>query len=159
MYDQNLLQFKFDNIYLPDSGADLWQSHGFIRYTISPKTNLAEGDSIFNTAHIYFDFNPPVVTNTTSNIIIDTGFNYINSSSDISVYPNPTTNTITIAIKNIGTNSIATLYDMQGRELKMQKLNAQHTQINLQGLSEGNYVLKVFDGENLIGVKREVKSK
>ena len=31
--------------------------------------------------------------------------------------------------------------------------------MNLQGLSIGNYLLKVVDGENLVGVKRVVKMK
>ena len=155
----NILRFNFPNINLPDSVNDEPNSHGYIQFSIKLKDSLALGTIIKNTSYIYFDFNPPVQTNTTSNTIIGTGFNYINSSSDISVYPNPTTNSITITTKNIGNNSIATLYDMQGRELKTQKLNTQQTQMNLQGLSIGNYLLKVVDGENLVGVKRVVKMK
>nr|MBK9650177.1 T9SS type A sorting domain-containing protein [Bacteroidota bacterium] len=155
----NILRFNFPNINLPDSVNDEPNSHGYIQFSIKLKDSLALGTIIKNTSYIYFDFNPPVQTNTTSNTIIGTGFNYINSSSDISVYPNPTSNTITIATKNIGNKSIATLYDMQGRELKSQKLNTQQTQINLQGLSAGNYLLKIFDGDILVGVKRVVKMK
>ena len=46
---------------------------------------------------------------------------------------------------------------MLGKELKSQKLNSIHTQLNLQDLSEGNYLLKLFDGNVLVGVKRVVK--
>ncbi|MBL0054325.1 MAG: T9SS type A sorting domain-containing protein [Bacteroidetes bacterium] len=73
------------------------------------------------------------------------------------VTPNPTNDFITITSNLQSTNCTATLFDMLGKELKSQKLNTTHTQMNLQGLSEGNYLLKLFDGENLIGVKRVVK--
>ena len=35
------------------------------------KNDLPEGTIIENTAHIYFDFNPPIITNTTKNILYD----------------------------------------------------------------------------------------
>ncbi len=60
----NVLKVFFDNINLPDSGANELLSHGFFRYSIKPKAGTAIGDSIKNTALIYFDFNAPIVTNT-----------------------------------------------------------------------------------------------
>ncbi len=75
------------------------------------------------------------------------------------VTPNPTKDFITINTNLQSNNCTAILYDMLGKELKIQKLNSNHTQMNLSGLSEGNYLLKLFDEENLIGVKRVVKMK
>jgi hypothetical protein len=40
-----------------------------VRFKIKLEENLPVGSSITNTAHIYFDFNPAVVTNTTLNTI------------------------------------------------------------------------------------------
>ncbi|MEP7171647.1 MAG: hypothetical protein ABI855_19905, partial [Bacteroidota bacterium] len=58
------LEFKFENVLLPDSNINEPESHGFVRYRIHPKTSLAVHDSVTNYAAIYFDHNFPVVTNT-----------------------------------------------------------------------------------------------
>lgn len=59
--------FRFDNIMLPDSGADYHGSQGFITYRIKADSNLIPGTLILNEARIFFDNNPPVITNTTKN--------------------------------------------------------------------------------------------
>ncbi|ANQ49483.1 T9SS type A sorting domain-containing protein [Flammeovirga sp. MY04] len=68
-YDSNVVVFTFENILLPDSIVDEPNSHGYINYQVSPKTTLVEGDSIQNTAYIYFDFNKPIVTNTVTTLV------------------------------------------------------------------------------------------
>ena len=67
----NAVQFRFNDIYLPDSTSDLEGSNGFVAFNILPKENLPAGAVIANTASIYFDYNPAVVTNTTVNTIQD----------------------------------------------------------------------------------------
>ncbi len=57
------LEFKFENILLPDSNINEAASHGFVRYRIKPKASIAVHDSIVNYAAIYFDYNLPVLTN------------------------------------------------------------------------------------------------
>lgn len=59
------LRWKFDNIMLPDVNTNEPLSHGFIKYRVKPKSNLIIGDEIENTAYIFFDYNEPVITNTT----------------------------------------------------------------------------------------------
>lgn len=54
--------WNFFNINLPDSNANEKLSHGYIQYRIKAKPTLVTGDFINNTAAIYFDFNPPVIT-------------------------------------------------------------------------------------------------
>ena len=65
----NALLFNFDNILLPDSNINEPLSHGWIEYTVERKSNLTIGAAIENTAHIYFDFNAAIVTNTVSSTI------------------------------------------------------------------------------------------
>lgn len=57
--------FRFKNIMLPDSGSDLAASQGIIRYKVKAKGNQFPGTETENTVHIFFDFNPPIITNTT----------------------------------------------------------------------------------------------
>ena len=43
-------------------------SRGFVQYRIKPKTNLAAGVQIKNSAYIFFDSSPPINTNNTVTI-------------------------------------------------------------------------------------------
>ncbi len=70
--EERFLTFSFIDIYLPDSTTDFAGSQGYIMYQVMAKEDLPEETVIENTASIYFDFNPPIVTNTTSNIMLST---------------------------------------------------------------------------------------
>jgi len=70
--------FKFENIWLPDSGANELASHGFVKFKIKQKQDLLPGMQIINGANIYFDFNPAIVTNTVINTIYDCDSVYLN---------------------------------------------------------------------------------
>lgn len=66
------IEFIFEDIYLPDSNVNEIASHGFVKYEIMPKENLPENTILENTAGIFFDFNPPIITNTTQNTLVST---------------------------------------------------------------------------------------
>ena len=87
-----ILTFTFEPISLPDSSHDPAGSNGFVMYTVHTKKNLPLGSQIDNTAYIYFDANPAVVTNTTSSLRSNypTGIsNITNSKMTAQVVPNP----------------------------------------------------------------------
>ena len=63
MTPEGVVTFLFDDIFLPPTSEDEPNSHGFVKYSLQTKEPLAFGDSIANTAYIYFDFNTPIVTN------------------------------------------------------------------------------------------------
>lgn len=65
----NEIKFVFNNINLPDSSTDYSGSNGFVKYRIPLKDSLFFGTPIKNTAYIYFDYNPPISTNTTLHTI------------------------------------------------------------------------------------------
>jgi uncharacterized repeat protein (TIGR01451 family) len=58
--------FFFFDIMLADSISNEPQSHGWVKYRVKLKDSLPSEIDIKNTASIYFDFNPAVVTNTTT---------------------------------------------------------------------------------------------
>ena len=58
-----ILTWTFNDILLPHSAINEPASHGYIAYRIKPLNTVALGDTIHNTASIYFDFNLPVQTN------------------------------------------------------------------------------------------------
>ncbi len=64
------IAFTMNNIMLPDSNVNEAKSHGYIRYRILAKAGLPDETIVTNTAHIFFDFNPAVVTNITLNTLV-----------------------------------------------------------------------------------------
>jgi uncharacterized repeat protein (TIGR01451 family) len=69
--NDGLIEFKFNDIFLPDSTNDEPNSHGQVVFSIQTYPDLQPGVEINNFAAIYFDLNPPVITNTTWHTIFD----------------------------------------------------------------------------------------
>ncbi|CAA6806744.1 MAG: Unknown protein [uncultured Aureispira sp.] len=65
IYGPRVLEWTFNHIMLPDSNTNAAASHGFVRFKVNQAEHLPLGTLIENTAQIYFDFNAPIVTNTT----------------------------------------------------------------------------------------------
>ena len=65
----NVVEFQFDNINLPDSTSDEPNSHGYVVFRIKPKSTTVFGNTIQNTANIYFDYNAPIITNTVQTFV------------------------------------------------------------------------------------------
>ncbi len=63
------IEFFFENINLIDSMTNEPESHGFVSFEVRPLDELAALTQIQNKAYIYFDNNPPIITNTTLNTI------------------------------------------------------------------------------------------
>lgn len=59
----NVLNFIFNPIALPDSTHNEPLSHGFVKFSIKPASPVNIADTIYNRSAIYFDFNSPVITN------------------------------------------------------------------------------------------------
>jgi hypothetical protein len=69
MHGPRVLEWTFYNIKLPDSTTNEPASHGFVTFTVNQVKNLPDGTEINNRVGIYFDYNDPIITNTTSHII------------------------------------------------------------------------------------------
>jgi uncharacterized repeat protein (TIGR01451 family) len=134
-----ILDFRFPNIQLPDSASNPSGSQGFVQYRIKPKANLMAGTQIENTAHIYFDFNPAVVTNTTANNFITTvGNATLKQATNLKIYPNPS-----IGIFTISTKANIEVYNIVG-DLILSDNNA--TSIDLTAAPKGMYFVKLNGG-------------
>jgi uncharacterized repeat protein (TIGR01451 family) len=149
MYGPRILEWTFNNINLPDSSANQLESNGFATFHVDQVPNLAPGTEITNSAGIYFDFNEPIITNTSIHRIFK-GFvesvlqveNLNIEIGNILIYPNPTANSLTIKGENILNQSFA-FYDQMGREVFKGKLNGISTEVNLSNLTRGVYTLKI----------------
>jgi len=59
-----IAEFTFDPILLPYKSIDDEGSQGFISFSIQPHADFMISDTVLNRASIFFDFNPPIYTNT-----------------------------------------------------------------------------------------------
>ncbi len=148
----NKLLFKFNNINLPDSASNPAGSMGFVQYKIKPLPNLPGGTQIKNRAHIYFDFNAPIVTNTsTNNFILTTGLNGSKQSNQISVYPNPNSGNFVVEAKEKITIE---LFDVVGKVVLHQQLSEGKTKIDISEYANGIYFLKT-DKTNYLKIVKQ----
>jgi uncharacterized repeat protein (TIGR01451 family) len=152
--ENNLIRFRFNNIMLPDSNADEPNSHGFVQYTIQQDPGNISGDVINNTAYIYFDYNPAVITNTTVNTIAFPISVEQIEKSKFKVYPNPTKDFIYINSASEKIERIA-VYNLVGKEIlsNQNDLNLSTQQISLANLPLGVYLLQI-NNEVLKIIKR-----
>ncbi|MGL4596149.1 MAG: DUF7619 domain-containing protein, partial [Bacteroidia bacterium] len=149
----NVLRFYFPLIWLPDSNTNEPASHGWVRYSIVAPTSLSNGTPIQNTANIYFDFNEPIVTNTTLNtintgLLLDVSTNL--NQQQLSVFPNPASDELDLIFDKSFTGTIM-LTDALGRVVLTQRTNASTTaKITLENIPTGVYSLVIFDGEKQV---------
>lgn len=84
--NENQVTFSFDNINLPDATTNEPASHGYIQFKIKPKAGITIGESILNSASIYFDFNLPILTNTVTTTVVENLLPVIaNQPSDLDI--------------------------------------------------------------------------
>lgn len=158
-----VLTFLFENILLPDSNVNEPASHGFIKFTLQHRPEAPLETLVKNTAHIYFDFNDPIVTNTTEHRL---GENFITvglwqpeqPEYEIIVAPNPFSEEASITLKglSIQTRLELQLFDFQGK-LQM-KLDAAAGVFHLKRahLTKGVYGFRITQAGKVIGTGKLV---
>ncbi|CAM3292512.1 T9SS type A sorting domain-containing protein [Flavobacterium longum] len=107
-------EFLFANINLPPTSEDEPGSQGYVAYKIKPVGGLELGDSISNTAKIYFDYNFPIITNTVTTTVTALGVGET-VTDNFSLYPNPVKNSLTISMLNNAAVSRISIYNMLGQ--------------------------------------------
>lgn len=154
-----IARFNFPNINLPDSNTNEPASHGYVQYKIKVKDNAVVGTQINNTAYIYFDFNTPVVTNTTMNTVTNTvGITNVNNDLQLSVFPNPTHNEFTVYYPQfmVGKKVTLKLLDLFGKELIVESMKSSNSQLSTNDYPSGIYFLRIETTDGVI-VKKLVK--
>jgi hypothetical protein len=140
--------------------SPLFKFDGTIWSPLAINFIATDGSDMGNTSIIYqgdlysggrfwalaMNFIKPIVTNYNVNCFIKldpnlTNINEINTT-DFLIYPNPTSNNITIQAK-AGMNQNFKFFDQMGREVISGKLNGINTEVNLSALSKGMYTLKI----------------
>ncbi|HNL07382.1 MAG TPA: T9SS type A sorting domain-containing protein, partial [Chitinophagales bacterium] len=152
-YPSGLVEFRFNHIMLPDSTTNEPRSHGFVQYAVKAVQPVPANTLITNTAYIYFDQNPAVVTNTIESLMvyqIPVGLP-IGAMPKFHCYPNPTNTHLSI---QQATNEPAfyTLYNAVGQLVATGTFSGVTHTFSVAHLPSGWYYLEV-NGERFRVVK------
>jgi uncharacterized repeat protein (TIGR01451 family) len=154
-----VVKWTFDKIFLQDSTTNEPASHGFIRFSIAPKQGLPLGSALENKAHIYFDYNQPIVTNTskvTVEIKVSTSTE-LEAVLPLRVYPNPSSELLYVETLGLSKGQL-TLTNILGQVIENQSLKSQNiTNFNIHSLPNGVYflTLKTKDGTRIAKVVKQ----
>lgn len=147
----NILRWTFLPIVLPDSNINEPASHGFFRFRIQKQPGLALGTRIENSASIYFDYNAPVLTNTTWHTLEEGFWGMVSldpvldtPAQPLTVYPNPFHTFTTFDLGETRADYQFELYDLQG-QLQIQHTYRQVTQFRFEraALPPGLYLFRI----------------
>jgi hypothetical protein len=135
------------------------------------KISSSQGDTIvrlfqasnYETYKLYFPVTVDSVKFDPGNWLIQknlmhVGIQEVNNSCSFSINPNPTTDRITVKMKqqNLTGQTLLCVYNVQGQLLLKQKIRQEKTELDISGLARGVYLLKLSDAES-IEVSRFVK--
>ncbi len=140
-----LLTVYFNDIYLESKQVDSVASKGYFAYSIDEISNLPLNDTIFNQASIYFDFNSPIMTNTTINYnaIEGASITEIEESNDYMIYPNPSTSSIIIYSKKQKNQGLEySIFSSTGQIFK-QGITSGNDTISIKDLNPGVYFVSI----------------
>jgi myo-inositol-hexaphosphate 3-phosphohydrolase len=125
------------------------QSQGYILYKVKLKPGFTIGDIIPNTASIYFDSNPAIVTNTFNTEFVQLLGNHAFDTDTISLFPNPTNNFVTITNNSAEKISKIAIYDVAGKQIYSvtnDSLNA--INIDISHFAKGLYLVELSSDNN-----------
>lgn len=142
---QGVVEFMFNNIQLPPVTTDEPGSHGFVRYSVQPRQDLPIGTALYNTAHIFFDYNAPVVTNTTATVVgLVRTTDLADGVSPLHLTPNPASHLVQVETGE--SQGELVVQDAAGRVVLRQMIDHTRSTFSVENFAQGLYQV-TFRGE------------
>lgn len=150
------LTWYFDNIELTPKSQDEAKSKGYVQYTLKLNSNVAIGTQIKNTAYIYFDANPAIITNTTKNTLKNSdATNSIGRTAQESIDFTISKSNEAILLSSEEKMKSIKIYDLNGRMIVERNPNALKAEISNPSLIHSIYIVVVEIGESSVMKKFE----
>jgi len=135
----NTVEFIFEDIQLPFEDET---NDGYVAFKVKTLSSLSLGDSFSNFADIYFDFNPPIRTNTAVTEVAEPNVSSVDDKlgdDTISLSPNPAQTSL--ALDNVEVGSRFQLFSIDGHEVLSAEITESTQKVDLAGLANGVYSL------------------
>lgn len=158
-----LLRVEFDQINLPDSISNEPESHGYFSFAIQRNSHGGNYTNCLNSAAIFFDFNHPIITNTTVSRVISPVVVSVNESTFYSqdknkllFMPNPSGMNCMISTNQLLKGSgIIKIYHSNGgfvRQIQTHDLESDF-QLDTSDLPNGMYIITAHGKEGSLSGK------
>ena len=137
-----VLIFHFNPIRLAPAADDSLRSQGFVQFAAKLRPGLNVGDEITNTAQIYFDFNPAIVTNTVvTSIQVVSTYEPPRRAHLLEIAPNPASARVTLRLpKDVsGITGRIEIFSAEGRLVYSATTQANSDEIELLNWKAGAY--------------------
>lgn len=140
----NQVLWQFDDIQLVPESVNNEASQGYVLFKIKPLAGYSIGDIIPNSAAIYFDFNPPIITNTFETEFVAALSTEQFSSNAFVLYPNPASHYVSLKRSSNSEYNSVLVTDMLGKSMKFgADFSSDVITINTSSLSKGLYIISV----------------
>ncbi|MBY0486936.1 MAG: T9SS type A sorting domain-containing protein [Flavobacteriaceae bacterium] len=152
------LVWEFKNIQLVPSSVSQTLSSEYIYFKVKLNPGFQAGDIIPNTASIYFDSNPAIITNTFNTKFTSALSNLNFTSNDFTLYPNRANHLIYINL-NSSSESISKIsfYDVLGKNIKEIQSNLDNiVSVDISSFPKGIYLVEITTASNLKTTKKLV---
>ncbi|SFZ94049.1 Por secretion system C-terminal sorting domain-containing protein [Flaviramulus basaltis] len=139
------------------SGNNVSSNSGSITYSIGQVFFSNMGDNNYKLAEGIQNGNQEENSNNEDSDVPEDDFS---SKANVLIYPNPTTDFITLVTEGFNFNNQLNsyqLYNYQGKLINQSLIENQNSRIDLSNLSASIYILQVFAEENLLKTFKIVK--
>ncbi|MBK8497760.1 MAG: T9SS type A sorting domain-containing protein [Flavobacteriales bacterium] len=142
-----VVEWRFDEILLPDSTTNESGSHGLVQFRLKPVQPLPAGSEISNTANIFFDYNEPVITEPSVLVAeFSTGVAATSSESGVEVFPNPANGSFTVRSLASSIRTVQLLSADGRRVMQGSVTGGSSIGIDATILAPGTYIVVVTGG-------------
>ncbi len=151
-----VIEWRFEDIQLPDSNVNEAASHGAVSFRIKPVLPLMAGTVIENTANIFFDFNPPVITE--PSVLVAEFITGVSSVEDVDLTLSPVPATDQLRVTSSTMIRSLRVITADGREVLSERIDAHTTMLDIGRLASGVYVLASVDADGTMTTVRFTKT-
>lgn len=151
------LTFTFNDIFLVDSATNEPASNGLVKFKISPNLGLVDSTVVLNKGAIYFDFNPPVITNEVRNTYVTTIVSIEEQKEKIiaaKIFPNPNNGIFNVLVSESLIDARFVIYNLKGQVIYVQDhVKGVNIEVNLEKHHKGIFFIQISDDDHLVNSK------
>ncbi len=162
----NVMQFNFDNIFLPDSSKDATACNGFVKFKLKQKNDKPDGTVILNKAAIYFSGANLIQTNTVKHTTKKNFKNFVKTIEtlnpeyqhlNVKIYPNPFADVANIVVEGENFEQLDfELFDLLGQKIRNEKFDQNQLSFQRNGLNTGIYLFTIREKGKVLKAGRIV---
>jgi hypothetical protein len=153
----NQVSWDFRNINLPPASVNESGSMGYVTFRVQLNPGIVLGDVVPNTASIFFDFNPPIITNTFNTEFVAPLSTTTFANGNFAMYPNPAHSTVEISLQNTNDKiEMIRIFDVMGKQIQSIKTSTSVQTVDVSELARGIYMVEITTDTNLTTTEKLV---